>query len=337
VLLAFRVLKAARLQPRVSTSLPLLLKVSSLRASRSTAMRSAWKVLSLPATGVSIPPLLIKYEIGTSDYTVWVTDLTLIWMESPDRRRVIRRSFDVNTSIDPSENPDQLRLFLKRLGDALDQQPTTTLDLVKTNRDQSLILRTFTPLPGSLKPLQWFIELLPASQSTLTAELVVPMLSQQMIANAEKASLLLQLKEKDQIIAKLTDKMQSEGVDFSRLFPGVASKSSKPMSRQALEKSVKGFGVFDEFQWRRHLINNKASSRKFVELVADAFDADLGDQPETAQTPEYNNWWETLSHKDLQPNVPVRELHYTGAEEKSTQDEFQVGPDNQVMPSYPTR
>lgn len=289
-------------------------------------MRPSWKVLNLPHADVLIPPLIIKYEIGISDYTVWVTDLTLIWRESLDRRRIIRRSFDVDTSIDPSEDPDQLRLFLKGVGDALDQRPTTTLDLMQNDRDQSLLLRTFTPLPGSLKPLDWFIELLPASQSNLTAELVVPMLSQQLLANAEKASLLHQLKEKDQVIAKLTDKMQSEGVDMGRLFPGVVSKSGKSISRQALAKSVKGFGEFDEHQWRSHLINNVASSKEFVDLVIDAFDVNLGDQPETAQMPEHRNWWERLSHKDSQPVGLVRELRHTGADERFTQDEFQVGP-----------
>lgn len=293
-------------------------------------MRPAWKVLNLPHAGVFVPPLIIKYEIGTSDYTVWVTDLTLIWSESLDRKRIIRRSFDVDTSIDPSEDPDQLRLFLKGVGDALAQQPTTTLDLMHNVRDHNLLLRTFTPLPGSLKPLEWVIELLPALQSTLTAELIVPMLSQQMLANAEKASLLHQLKEKDQIIAKLTDKMQSEGIDLGRLFPGVVSKSSKAMSRQALGKSVKGLGEFDEHQWRSRLTNNVASSKEFIELVTEAFNVNLGDQPEAAQIPEHRNWWEKLSHKNSQSKRLAREFRHTGAEERFTQEEFQVGPDSQV-------
>jgi len=294
-------------------------------------MHSAWKVLSLPHVGDSIPPLIIKYEIGTSDYTVWITDLTLIWRESLDRKRIIRRSLDVDTSIDPSEDSDQLRLFLQRLGEALEQQPGTTLDLVQNNSHRSLLLRTFTPLPGSLKPLEWPIELLPASQSTLTAQLVVPMLSQQVIANAEKASLLQQLKEKDQVIAKLTDKMHSDGVDLGRLFPGIASKSSKSMSRQALGKSVKGFGEFNEHRWRNNLINNVASSKPFVELISDTFDIDLGDHPEFAPMPDYKNWCERLRRRESQPMEPVSVLHHNDAEEGFAQDEFQVGPIQPTM------
>lgn len=281
--------------------------------------------MNLAHAGVAVPPLIIKFVIGTSDYTVWVTDLTLIWKESLDRKRIIRRSLDVDTSIDPSEDSDQLRLFLQRVGDALEQQPGTTLDLVQNDNDQSLLLQTFTPLPGSLKPLEWSIALLPAPQSTLTAELIVPMLSQQMVANAEKASLLQQLKEKDQVIARLMDKMQLDGVDLGRLFPGVASKSSKSMSRQALAKSVKGLGEFDEHQWRNHLTSNLAPSTAFVDLVSDIAKIDLGDQPEFAQSPDYKKWWETLSHQGSQSKEPVRDLLHNDAEEGFTHDEFQVG------------
>lgn len=293
-------------------------------------MRSAWKVLKLPRTGVILPPLLIKYEIGTSDYSVWVTDLTLIWRESLDRKRIIRRSLDVDTSIDPSEDSDQLQLFLRRVGDALDQQAITTLDLVQNERDQSLLLQTCTPLPGSLRPLEWFVELLPDSQTTLTAELVVPMLSQQMFANAEKASLLQQLKEKDQVIAKLVDKMQSEGVNLSKLCPGVVPKSSKPMSRQALGRSVKGFAEFNEHQWRGHLMNSIASPKEFIEVVTDALDIDLGAQPEIAQMPECTNWWKKLSHKNSQTNGLAKDIRHTSTGIVVTQDEPQGDSDDRV-------
>lgn len=281
--------------------------------------------MKLPHVNVSLPPLLIKYELGTSDYTVLITDLTLLWRESLDRKRIIRRSFDVDTSIDPSEDSDQLRLFLQKVGDALEQKPGTTIDLVQNGSDKSLLLRTLTSLPGSLKPLQWSIELLPASQSILTAELIVPMLSQHVISNVEKASLLQQLKEKDLVIAKLTDKMHSDGVDLSRLFPSISSRSGKSTSRQTLGKSVKGLGEFDEDRWRKHIVDNGVSFDGFQELVADAFEIDMTDWPENAPIPEYKSWWVKLSHKDSHQEDSSRDLSSL-AEGLITQDEFQVSP-----------
>lgn len=287
-------------------------------------MRSVWKLLKLPLDESSVPPLIVKYEVGTSDYTVWVSDLTLIWKESLDRKRIIRRSLDVDTSIDPSEDSEQLRLFLFRVCEALEQRPGTSLDLVQNGSGQSLSLRTFTPLPGSLKPLEWPIELLPASQSTLTAELIVPMLSQQVLARAEKASLLQHLKEKDQIMAKFADRMQADGIDLGKLFPGVTSKSSKPMSRQALGKSVKGLGEFDEHIWQMNLTKSISSPGAFVDLVSGLLDPGSGEELDPVHMPEYKNWWETLNQKRSQPMAPFGESNHSVLGETSMQDEVKV-------------
>lgn len=287
-------------------------------------MRSVWSLLKLPLVGPSLPPLIIKYEIGTADYTVWVTDLTLIWKESLDRKRIIRRSLDVDTSIDPSEDSEQLRLFLFRVCEALEQRPGTSLDLMHNGSGQSLSLRTFTPLPGSLKPLEWPIELLPASQSTLTAELIVPMLSQQVLARAEKVSLLQHLKEKDQIMAKFADRMQADGIDLGKLFPGVTSKSGKPTSRHALGKLVKGLGEFDEHTWQMNLTKNISSPGAFVDLVSGLFDTGSGAELDPVHMPEYKNWWETLNQKHSQPRAPFGQSNHPVPGDTSTQGEKKV-------------
>ena len=290
------------------------------------AMSSAWRRLSLPNADASRPPLLIKHDLGASDYSVWITDLTFVWSESLDRKHIIQRSFAVDTSIDPSEGPDQLRLFLRSLGDALEQRPGTSLVLVQNDRSQELLLQTCTPLPGSLRPLNWFIELNLAPPSRLTAELIVPLLHQQVTAQSEKESLLQHLKEKDQVITKLVDKLQSDGNDLGRLFPGVApSKPGRQTSRQALAKSVKGLGEFNEGPWRQRLLTKADASRGYIGLVTDAFEHDLADLPNEISIPHENKWWERLRHKESQDQEPRPGPELIGEEETSTQNEFQVG------------
>lgn len=289
------------------------------------AMPSAWRILNLPYTDATVPPLLLKYEIGAADYSIWITDLTLMWMESLDRKRIIQRSFSIDTSIDPSEGSDQFRLFLQSLESTLEQRPGTTLDLVQDGGDRKLLLQMCTPLPGSLKPLEWFLELALASQSRLTTELVVPMLGQQVIAKLERASLLQQLKEKDQVVTKLVDKMQSDGVDIGRVFPGIASsKPGKQNSRQALGKVVKGLDEFDEQQWRDRLTRNEISPKEYPDLISSAFKNGLPDLSDSSQIPKYNNWWEVLSHRDSQREVPKQIFDFKEGDENTSQSEFQV-------------
>lgn len=289
-------------------------------------MRSAWKRLISICTDDNVPPILIKYEIGSSGYSIWITDMTVIWIESLDRKRIIQRSFGIDTSIDPSEGSDQLRLFLQSVQSALEQREGTTLNLVQNGGEQKLLLRTCTTLPGSLKPLEWIFELAPAPQSTLTAELVVPMLSHQVLGNVERASLLQQLKEKDQVIAKLIDKMQTDGTDLGILFPGIASsKPGRPISRQLLGRSVKGLAEFDEQQWRNRLAASAVAPKGYAELVVDAFEHGPADLSDSAQIPVYNNWWERLRNTDSQLNELSQRRQAVRGDEDLTQGEFQVG------------
>ena len=288
-------------------------------------MRSPWQLLNLKNSDALTPPLIIKYDIGTSDYSIWITDLTLIWEEVLDRKRIIQRSFSIDTSIDPSEGSDQLRLLLQSIERSLEQQHGTTLSLARDDNDGKLLLRAHTPLPGSLRPLDWIIELTTAPQSRFTAELVVPMLGQQVIANIEKVSLVQQLKEKDQVIAKLTDKMQSNGVDLVRVFPGVASlKSGRHNARQVLGKSVKGLGEFDEQKWQSRLRTEAAARQGYPKIVLDAFFDGLADPLDGAHIPNHDKWWEKLRDKNYTHIEVSKESNLIGEEGGLTQSDFQV-------------
>ena len=288
-------------------------------------MRSAWIRLQPIASDDSIPPLLVKYEIGSSDYSIWITDLTAIWVESLARKRVIQRSFAIDTSIDPSEGPDQFRLLLQSIEKAIKQQSGTILSLVQNGSDQNLLLRTHTPLPGSLRPLEWEFELALAPSSVLTAEFVLPMLSHQVLGNIEQASLLQLLKEKDQVISKLTDKIQSDGTDLGRVFPSItSSRPGRANSRQLLGKSVKGLEEFDEQQWRTRLMASASVPKGFGELIAKAFEGGLtvssGNAPISTQT----HWWKGLRHRDSQMEQPRQSYQVVVEEGRLTPNEFQV-------------
>ena len=80
---------------------------------------TAWRPLPLPVTD-ELPPLLVAFETGPSTYSIQVTDLASVWTESLDRRAICVRAWTEETSIDPSDTPQNMTRLLQALRSALD-------------------------------------------------------------------------------------------------------------------------------------------------------------------------------------------------------------------------
>ena len=293
-------------------------------------MSPTWKPLRIDQQYNSIPPLLIKSEFGASSYKIWLTDLTYIWTELLDRRQIIQRALNVDTSIDPSEDSSQLRLLLQSIQDALVQRSGTAVDFVRSNHPKQLVMQTSTSLPAPLKPLEWRMTLNSAPQSTLTAEFTIPLLSQQSIAKAEKASLLQQLRYKDSVISRLTEKMQSDGVDFSRVFPASVPGRLGANPRQILAKSVKGLAEFDVQEWQSRMIKDYKTLEELRDLVSNTFDADpieAATESQISDSPSYGDWWANLKRESSQRTPLTSPVQISNAEQNDVEyGEFQVRP-----------
>lgn len=290
-------------------------------------MPATWKPLLLHSKHDRIPPLLLKYELGPSDYKVWLTDLSYIWTESLDRRQILRRAFNVDTSIDPSEDSTQMRLFLNSIANALRQHPGTRVNLDESNDIKQLTLHTSTPLPHPLQPLDWSITLMLAPQYTFASEFVLPLLSQQLTAKVEKTSLLQQLKEKDNVISKLIEKLNGDGVDLRKVFPGALSSKSGigPTARGVVAKSIKGLREFDQDQWESQLVKENGISRDVGSFLPEIFNNDGKDAGGGLHIADCGEWWKKVGSKDSQPEgatpaIPKIDAKHEIAEE----DEFQV-------------
>ena len=207
-------------------------------------MPSTWNLLE----GFQIP-LLLKGEFGASNYSIWLTDLTNLWMERMERRPIIKRAFEIeDLSIDPSEGSSQMDLLLSSIQKSLACEAGTRIDISSNDEGKTLVLSLSVPLPSSLPDLQWKSTLSKCPPSSLTRELVLPLLAAGNSFQARNDSLLTQVKEKDVIISKLIGQMQVDGSDLSKVFPGSASfkATNKSNARQALARSVKGIAEFDE-------------------------------------------------------------------------------------------
>ncbi|MCJ1251327.1 hypothetical protein MMC30_008559 [Trapelia coarctata] len=235
-------------------------------------MDAHWRTLPLGSVS-NLSLLLFKLNISASAYTIYLTDLTHIWTESLDRKRIIRRAFDENASIDPSEGPDQFKLLLDHIQGALEARTDTSLEiqLPKAAAD-TLTLNLKAKLPSPLDPLIWPVFLTRAPEGSFFDEFLFPGLRSLGSARSEVVSLISYIKEKDKVIAKLADKLEATGIELCTVFPSAApSKRSKTATREFVMNSVKGLRGFDEDRWRETIAVRPEKDLKTLcgELFAD--------------------------------------------------------------------
>ncbi|KAL8918785.1 MAG: hypothetical protein Q9172_005272 [Xanthocarpia lactea] len=312
-------------------------------------MASGWKLLGQVSSNPNQPVLLLKYEFGNSSYKIWLTDLTHIWVEELKQRPLIQRAWAIDSDIDPVES-DQRQMLLRHIQDSLDEKSGTNIALSSDEGSSRIILTTYSPLPKPLQPVKWPIHLTPASQSSLTNELLLPLLAEYLLARDQVTSLLSSLSYKDHIITKLTDKMQTEGIELGKVFPSaMSSKSScRTTSREELGKSVQGLAVFNEHEWRTQFSLGRDIPGSCRELLS-RLSAQAG---AFASTPineqvEPGAWWERLSdgghardeEREDSPQSPVRDSvkhetqpRMTPGNPRALSDDRQPSPEEIVLP-----
>ncbi|KAL9103737.1 MAG: hypothetical protein Q9163_001241 [Psora crenata] len=257
-------------------------------------MSSAWKLLRTSSLDTTGTPLLIKHEIGPSNYVLWLTDLTHVWTDSQDRRSIIQKAFATDTSIDPTEDAGQMRLLLLSIQKALDSEAGTRVEVSASEKGRQISMKLSTPLPASLPPLRWETTLQKCPPSTLTMKLIVPLLNDQLSAKAEKSSLVQQLRDKDTIISKLFNQLQADGSDMSRVFPGAVSarQGNRVNMRQTIGKSVKGVAEFDENIWRHRMSSEHSPPVNLRDLLFGVSPIVAAKGSESFYVPETEAWWE---------------------------------------------
>jgi len=262
-------------------------------------MSTAWELLRRTSLPASVPPLLVKYKSDGAGYTVYLTDLTYIWSESLINEQVIQRSLDEETSIEPKDDSDQLRILLAKIGDGLSGKDDTNLDLLPGDDGKHLRLNIFARLPSPFRPLQWPIYLIPLAPEALRAELLIPLLTNQKALRKQVASLLVHVKEKDNVILKLTDKIESSGIDMTMMFPGAigAKVGRRGLGREIAAKAVPGLAAFNEDSWRKETSEAEVPSGDENELIMSLFPNELPDSKHMTDEHPLNAWWNTLPRK----------------------------------------
>jgi hypothetical protein len=297
----------------------------------------SWRLL--PATAPGIPTLLVSTAFTADSYSIHFSDLANLWVESLDRRPIIKRGMVEDTSIDPSDGPDQIRKMLELLRAAFDmsdaEHDNTSLTLSRDDDDDSLVVHVTCVLPKPLKPFKWPMHLKKCSQSTLASELVLPMIQAHEARTREINQLMSLLREKDSVISRLIDKLEGTGTGLEHVFNALSGK--RKVTRATAEGRVKGLAPFAEAEFRSKApdLPTITQSSDVSSLLGSVFGppglqykSDLELEASTA----LDGWWTNLSKgrhvllstrpkKEISQNIPTPREPETAKEED---DDFQV-------------
>ncbi|KAJ5774290.1 DNA double-strand break repair and VJ recombination XRCC4 N-terminal [Penicillium paradoxum] len=281
-------------------------------------MPSRWHRLQVSQKG--LPPLLFQYTWTRQGYEFHITDLTYIWSERLSNIAITRRAEEDATTIDPGEDPEQLEVLLEKIGEALQKGKECAILSSGTQLD-ALEITTTTKLPAPLKPLKWSLKLSKESPSSLTSQLLLPLLKEEAQWESRQRSLLHQLKQKDYVLGKLFDKMETLSVELSSVFPSAAGSrtSRKGITRSEAARFVKGIAPFEEQTWLAE-VGSSAEAGLATNLLEEISESDDSPKLDTLAQPQ-GEWWHQLEKPEIgaREASPIeQEVHSYEADKKKT-------------------
>ncbi|KAF5571641.1 hypothetical protein FPHYL_388 [Fusarium phyllophilum] len=223
-----------------------------------------------------------------------------MWSESLDRKAIFMRGWNENTSIDPSDTPDNMAKLLSCLNTALDaSQPGHDEASIRLDRDSrsdagddDLVLNITYQIPG-LQLLKWPMYLKRLPPSSIATHLVLPLIQAHHAKDVEIEFLTRSLGNKDAVLNKLLDKLEAVGTGMEHVFNALSGK--KKISRAAAAEKVPGLAPFDRRRWKSSLAYEEDYPNDAESLVQRVFEkGGLQFEPitDSAESPRLDQWWQ---------------------------------------------
>ncbi|KAJ0160390.1 hypothetical protein CTA2_8066 [Colletotrichum tanaceti] len=286
-----------------------------------------WRQLPIsPSTG--LPNLLVSTSFSTAAYTIHVTDLANLWVESLDRKAIYKRSLNESTSIDPTDSDSNMRAFLSKIRSVFEpshqdhDRASMTLSTApcKEAGDEGLTLNITCELEN-MNPLEWPVYLRKCSRSDLATELVVPLAQAHSNGRRQVESLKEIIKQKDAIIMKLLDKLEATGTRLENVFT-VLSAKQKP-TRKMAEDKVKGLAPFRPEECKSQLGGDQDDLSSLFQDVFGADGLEYRRRVDMNDTASLDNWW-TMSQTSCIPIVGPKSSSRQSQQETSSSAEGQL-------------
>ncbi|RAK80586.1 uncharacterized protein BO72DRAFT_422542 [Aspergillus fijiensis CBS 313.89] len=260
-------------------------------------MPSRWHRLHFSSSG-NVPTLLYQFTFTVDGYELYITDLTYIWSEHLDRKSILRRADEDDTTIDPSEDNDQLTVLLQKIEEALHHDSGHSAALSRGSEGASLHLLTTTKLPAPLNPLRWRFYLSQNPHSATTDHLLLPLVKSETVWQSREQVLIDQLMKKDWVLGKLFDKLEALAIDIGTVFPGVSGHcpGQKDTMLSHTAKYIKGVEPFDNDSWIRETNVSFPELSSAANLATEATGSGVGDADRVRDlTAPADGWWKQLS------------------------------------------
>ncbi|KAF1737513.1 hypothetical protein CRV24_003132 [Beauveria bassiana] len=239
-----------------------------------------WRPLRLSGEG-ELPPLLVAFETKASEYSIQVTDMAHVWTESMERKAICMRAWKEDTSIDPSDTPENMGKFLQTLRGALDEtadghdEATFTLSPGSSadSGKEGLKLVATCQLAG-FEPLEWPFHLKKSSSIAITNEFAIPIVEDLYFRSRQVDMLIQTLAHKDAVIAKLSDKLEATGTGLEHVFTALSGR--KKVTRETADGKIRGLAPFNEQKMNDELRNNADQPGDVTDLVQRVFGGNSG-------------------------------------------------------------
>ncbi|PYH38509.1 uncharacterized protein BO87DRAFT_325372 [Aspergillus neoniger CBS 115656] len=261
-------------------------------------MSARWEKLHI-SNRAPAPLLLYRYTLFRDGYELYLTDLTYIWSERPNRQHILGRAVEDDATIDPSQDIDQFNILLEKLGEALRNDPGTSTVLRRGRENDTLHLITTTSLPAPLEPLKWNFYMAREKQRFSTTQLLIPLIKSEAYLELRQRDLIEVVKKKDWLLSKLFDKLEAVGFDLSTIFPGIPGlrTSHKGSAQSQAAKYITGARPFDEESWLDENNAITAETGFASSILEETEDSNIDDNLLLLEdlTAPSDGWWRKMS------------------------------------------
>lgn len=214
-------------------------------------MFNTWVMLSAIADKPLQKRFFIRHRFSIDQYEVQVSDLQTVWSEKMSRRSTIKRAFEIDSPIDPTDPPSQLQSLLEYIKAALDSSDSKKVRITNATRSKVELLAISPLTEAGLVPLEWPMTLEESGDSSIITEMITPLLAVSFSRRQQLTRMSELMIEKDAAIAKLLEKIESAGVDLATIFPNAAAgRKSRGSMRSHIIQSIRGLQPYDNGKWR---------------------------------------------------------------------------------------
>jgi len=147
----------------------------------------------------------------------------------------------------------------------------------------------------------------------------MPLLHQAYHLQQKVELMVKEIYDKDRVISKITDRLETSGNDLTAVFPGVSNikTNRKRSQREQLAKHVKGLGDFDLSHWDIQHPRAYADVKDLSPTELNAIVADLPNLPVSVSRGDRIDWWVKLGERSTWSD---RERHSSSVVSRSVDD-----------------